>query len=198
MIITFIVAIVFAKFRGGEIRFGLKSPALYPPICCEIGYLILQLLVMRGNYQVIGYADIFKKIYLLSFLFPIVYLKLYKPGLIGAVFVSVGTWLNNWVMQLNGGKMPVFPSLSYLTGYVKADTFQKINDIHILGNADTKMIIFSDIIDVGWSVLSIGDILIRVFAGIVIYSAIIELNKQKNESFQLKPIFKYTKKGALK
>ncbi len=195
MIITFIIAIIIAKFRGAEIRLGLKSPALYPPICCEIGYLVLQLLVMQGNYHVIGYADIFKKVYLLSFLFPIIYLKLYKPGLIGAVFVSIGTWLNNWVIQLNGGKMPVFPSLSYLTGYVKGDTFQKINDIHILGNADTKMIIFSDIIDVGWSVLSIGDILIRVFAGIVVYAAIIELNKQKNESFQLKSILKASKKA---
>lgn len=190
MFITFLFALCFAKFRGCEIKLGLKSMALYPPIICEIVYLGLQYFVMTGNYEVIAFADVFKKVYLLSFLFPIIYLKLYKPGLIGAGFVVLGTSLNNWVMYLNNGKMPVFPSLTYLTGYVKSDTFQKINDIHVLGNADTNMIILSDIIDVGWSILSIGDILIRVFAGIVVYCAIVELNKQKNKSFGLKPIFK--------
>lgn len=189
MIIVDLIAIIFAKFRGCEIKPAFKSVALYPPIICEIIYLVLQIFVMRGDYAVIEFADVFKKIYLLSFLFPIIMLKLYKPGLIGAGFILAGTVLNNYVMALNNGKMPVFPSLTYLTGCVKSDTFQKINDIHVLGNADTKMFILSDIFDVGWSVLSIGDILIHLFAGIIVYSTIVELNKRKNESFKLKSFF---------
>lgn len=188
MIIIFLMAICFAKYRGCEIKPIFKSMALYPPIICEIAYLILQIYVMNGDYDILIFADIFKKIYLLSFLFPIIMLRLYKPGLIGSAFVMVGTALNNWVMVANNGKMPVFPTLTYLTGYVKSDTFEKINDIHILGNAGTQMIILSDIFDVGWSILSIGDILIHLFAGIIVYSAIVELNKKKNENFVLKPL----------
>ncbi|MGV8905458.1 MAG: DUF5317 family protein [Acetobacterium sp.] len=189
MLITSLIAVFFAKYRGCDIKPGFKSIALYPPIIFEITYLILQVFVMQGNYDVIVFADIFKKTYLLSFLFPIIMLKLYKPGLIGSAFVVAGTAMNNLVIAANEGKMPVFPSLTYLTGYVKSDTFEKINDIHILGNADTQMIILSDIIDVGWSVLSIGDILIHTFAGIIVYSAIVELNKIKNEGFELKTLF---------
>lgn len=166
----------------------LKVLPFTPPIICEIIYLVLQIFVMRGDYAVIVFADIFKKTYLLSFLFPIIMLKLYKPGLIGAGFILAGTALNNSVMYANNGRMPVFPSLTYLTGYVKSDTFQKISDIHVLGNADTQMIILSDIFDVGWSILSIGDVLIHLFAGIIVYSTIVELNKRKNDNFILKPL----------
>ena len=188
MVFTLLIAVCFAKYRGCEIKPAFTNVVLYPPIVCEIIYLVLQVFVMRGDYWVIEFADVFKKLYLLSFLFPIIMLKLYKPGLVGAGFILAGTALNNLVMYANNGKMPVFPSLTYLTGYVKSDTFQKINDIHILGNADTQMIILSDIFDVGWSILSIGDVLIHTFAGIVVYSAIVELNKRKNDDIILKPL----------
>lgn len=196
MIIMFLIAVCFAKIRGCDIKLGLKSIALYPPLICEITYLILQVFVMREYYAVIEFADIFKKVYMLSFLFPIIMLKLYKPGLIGAGFVVAGTAMNNFVIFSNNGKMPVFPTLTYLTGYVKSDTFERINDIHVLGNADTQMIILSDIFDVGWSILSIGDILIHLFAGIVVYSAIVELNKRKDENFKLKPLVSKPKLSA--
>ncbi|KNZ41763.1 DUF5317 family protein [Acetobacterium bakii] len=188
MIIIFLIAILFAKFRGCEIKPAFKSVALYPPFIFEIIYLVLQVFVMTANYDVIVFAEIFKKMYLLSFLVPIIMLKLYKPGLIGSAFIVAGTAMNNFVIALNNGKMPVFPTLTYLTGYVKSDTFERINDIHVLGNADTKMIILADIFDVGWSILSIGDILIHSFAGIIVYFAIVELNKRKDEGFTLRPL----------
>ena len=68
----------------------------------------------------------------------------------------------------NGGEMPAFPSLTYFTGYLKSDTFSKIQDIHILGDSSVKFKYLSDIIDIGYSILSIGDILIRIFVVIII------------------------------
>lgn len=190
MLITFLIAAGFAKKRGCDLKIIFKSIALYPPAVCEVIYLIMQFFVFQGNYDVIAFADVFKKTYMLSFLFPIIWLKLYKQGLIGSIFVMLGTASNNLVMNLNDGKMPVFPTISYWTGYVKNDTFQKVNDIHVLGTANTKMIILSDVFDVGWSVLSIGDIFIRIFVGIIVYSAIVELNKRSMAEFNLKPILK--------
>ena len=73
--------------------------------------------------------------------------------------------------------MPVFPNLSYWTGYANREAFSKVNDIHILGSATTKFKILTDVIDLGYCVLSIGDVFIRVFAFIIIFKAIEESNK---------------------
>jgi hypothetical protein len=186
MIITFIIGVLIAKYRGCELKLGIKNFVLYPPMICELIYVILQIFVFQGNYQVIEFAEIFKKLYLLSFLVSIIMLKLYVPGLIGSAFILIGTGMNKLVMFFNNGKMPVFPSLSYLTGYVKKETFSQINDIHVLGGADTKLVIFSDIIDVGGSILSIGDVLIYLFTGIIVYATLVELNKRENKNFKLK------------
>ena len=72
--------------------------------------------------------------------------------------------------------MPVFPTLSYLTGYSKLDAFSKVNDIHILGDETTKLKILTDIFDIGFSVLSIGDIFIRFYAFLIIYNVVKSLN----------------------
>ena len=80
-------------------------------------------------------------------------------------------------IKFNGGFMPVFPKLSYLTGYAKVDSFNKVNDIHILGSSNTKVKFLTDIFDLGYSVLSIGDIFIRAFVFIIIFSSVREINK---------------------
>ena len=85
-------------------------------------------------------------------------------------------------MAANGGEMPAFPSLTYFTGYLKSDTFSKIQDIHILGDSSVKFKYLSDIIDIGYSILSIGDILIRIFVVIIIYVTV----KKTNEEFKAK------------
>lgn len=72
--------------------------------------------------------------------------------------------------------MPVYPTLSKITGYYKAGAFEKVNDIHILLGGSSKLWYLSDIFDLGYSVLSIGDILIRIFVVIIIYSSIKKLN----------------------
>ncbi|WP_415337470.1 DUF5317 family protein, partial [Clostridium perfringens] len=99
---------------------------------------------------------------------------------IGSLFILAGTFLNHIVMAANGGEMPVFPSLSYLTGYLKPNTISKVNDIHMIGTSTVKYKYLSDIIDIGYSVLSIGDILIRVFVVIIIYVTVKKTN-EKNE-----------------
>jgi hypothetical protein len=74
--------------------------------------------------------------------------------------------------------MPAFPTLSYLTGYVKQDVFTKVNDIHALGSSATKLKFLTDVIDIGYSIMSIGDVFIRVFAFIIIFSAIKKSNEK--------------------
>ena len=77
--------------------------------------------------------------------------------------------------------MPVFPSLSYITGYAKPEGFGLVNDLHILGNSQTNLKILTDYIDLGYSILSIGDILIRIFVFLIIYKSIVKSNKLTKE-----------------
>ncbi len=182
MIETIIAALVFAKIKGYKLKPFFKSWTIYPILVFEVIYLLFQINVFMGNYEVINFAPWFKAIYMYLFLIPIFWYREYIPALIGSVFVFIGTLLNHLVMNANGGKMPVYPSVSYKTGYISQNTFSKINDIHILGTSNVKLKILSDILDIGYSILSIGDILVRVFILIIIYTTV----KKTNEEVSMK------------
>lgn len=181
MIEAIIVALVFAKAKGYNLKPFFKSWAIYPILICELMYILFQINIFMGNYDFVNYAIWFKKIYMYLLLVPILRYKEYISALIGSIFIFLGTFLNHLVMTANGGKMPVFPSLSYLTGFVKPDTFSKIQDIHMLGNGTVKLKFLSDIVDIGYNILSIGDILIRIFIVIIIYVTVKRANEESNE-----------------
>ncbi|HEY8892071.1 MAG TPA: DUF5317 family protein [Clostridium sp.] len=187
MIEPILLALFISKIKGYKIRPIFKSWAIYPLLTFVFMYLILEVMLFNGNYTFIKYASTFHYIYLLTFLVLIVKYKLNISAIIGSIFIFIGSILNNVAIAANNGKMPVFPSLSYLTGYAKPDSFIKVNDIHILGSGVTKLKFLTDIFDVGYSVMSIGDICIRVFAFIIIFNSIKVINKttiMKNESLQ--------------
>ena len=76
--------------------------------------------------------------------------------------------------------MPIFPSVSYSTGYTRYDMIMnasKYGDFHILGDHTTRLIFLSDVFDVGGSIWSPGDILCRVFTFIIVYYSVKEISK---------------------
>ena len=178
MIETILLALIFAKIKGYKIKILFKSWAIYPVLVFALTYVILEVTLFQGNYRFIKYASTFHYFYLLTFLILIIKYKLNVSAIIGSIFILIGTALNNFVIRANNGKMPVFPTLSYITGYAKMDSFAKVNDIHILGSNITKLKFLTDIFDVGYSVMSIGDIFIRVFAFIIIFSTIKVINER--------------------
>ncbi|MDK0564598.1 DUF5317 domain-containing protein [Clostridium perfringens] len=185
MIEAVIIALIIAKIKGYNLKPFFKSWTIYPILIFEAIYIVFQISIFMGNYDVIKWAPWFKSIYMYLFLIPIFWYKEYISALIGSLFILAGTFLNHIVMAANGGEMPVFPSLSYLTGYLKPNTISEVNDIHMIGTSTIKYKYLSDIIDVGYSVLSIGDILIRIFVVIIIYVTVKKTNeknvyKQKN------------------
>lgn len=179
MIEPMILALIFAKVKGYKVRPLFKTWAIYPLLTFIIIYIILQLMLFQSNYTFIKYADTFHYFYLLTFLVLIIKYKLNVGAIIGSIFIFIGSALNNIAIAANNGKMPVFPTISYLTGYVKPDAFIKVEDIHILGSEVTKLKFLTDIIDVGYSIMSIGDVCIRVFAFIIIFDTIKVINKEK-------------------
>lgn len=172
MLLSILLAFIIAKIKHYRLKPVLKSYALYPFFFVELIYWVLQVTVFTKNYTFIPYASYLKSAYLLSLLIPIFIYKLYTPALFGSASLLVGTGLNKLVMYANGGKMPVYPSLSIYTGYF-SDTVDKI---HVIGTATSNLKILTDYIDIGWSILSVGDLFIHAFPVIIIYYTIKKLN----------------------
>lgn len=181
MIEVILITFLIAKIKGYKLKPLFKSWPIYPILAYELIYIFLQATIFLGNYSFVKYASIIKSFYLYLFLIPIIKYKKYYSAIIGCVFIFIGSNLNNIAIKANNGKMPVFPTLSYWTGYVKEDSFTRINDIHILGGSGTKFKFLTDVVDIGYSILSIGDIFIRLFVFIVIFNVIKEVNKEASE-----------------
>ena len=76
--------------------------------------------------------------------------------------------------------MPIFPDISYSTGYTQYNVIMnasKFSDFHVLGDHTTRLIFLSDIFDIGGSIWSPGDVLCRLFAFIIVYFSVKEISK---------------------
>lgn len=172
MLETLLIAIIISYKKGYDISCIWKDKSFYPLLLCELFYWIMQISIFSGEYGFLEYAAIFKTVYLCTTLFIVFRFELYKYAIIGSICVVVGGWCNDLAIAANGGKMPAFPTLSYITGYVKENSFGVADQLHILGSDATKLKFLTDIFDVGYSIMSIGDILIRALPFIVVYQGI--------------------------
>ncbi|MCR1951712.1 DUF5317 domain-containing protein [Clostridium sp. DSM 100503] len=181
MIETILISLIFCKIKKLKIKPLFKSWTIYPVLFMELVYLFVQANILMENYWVINYVGILKTLYLCSYLPMIFKYRQYISAIIGSIFVIIGGLLNDIAISANNGFMPVFPTLSFFTGYAKIEAFDKVNDIHILGDYTTKLKLLTDIFDIGYSVLSIGDIFIRVYVFLVIYNVVKQLNTSKEK-----------------
>lgn len=181
MLESILLALIYSKYKKYKIKSLFKQKEIYYVLGIELIYISVQISLFNQNYEWIKYANILKSIYLCTYLGLIFRHELYKEAFIGSGFVLLGGICNDIAIAANGGKMPVFPSLTYLTGYASAEGFEKAqqvaNDFHILGNEQTNLKCLTDIFDIGYSVLSIGDIFIRVFVVLIIYGAVKKINR---------------------
>lgn len=178
---TILLAFLLAKIKGYKIKPLFKSWTIYPLIGFEIFTFIGQAASFCGNYEFIKVVGNLTTIYLITYLLLVLKYELYLSSIIGSLFVLLGGALNDIAIKANGGFMPVYQSLSYLTRRVTLEDFQGVNDIHILGNAQTKLKILTDFIDLGYTILSIGDVFIRIFVFIIIYNSIKKINNQRRK-----------------
>ncbi len=182
MIFAIIFALVLAKIKGYKLKPLLEAYSIYPFALLTVVMLYFQACIFFHDYDWIKYAGYIKSIYLFSLVIPFLAYKLYKPGLLGAGLIIVGTLLNKFVISQNGGKMPVYASLSKLTGYYNEKAIKTADAIHAVGDASTRFKFLTDYVDIGYSILSIGDILIHSFAFVIVFFVIKEIdinNKQE-------------------
>lgn len=106
---------------------------------------------------------------------------IYIQAIMGSLFVLVGGLLNDIAIKANNGFMPVFPTISDSIGLLNKNDLGKVDNLHILGTESTKLKFLTDIFDIGYCVLSLGDIFIRVYVFLIIYSVIKEINTKENQ-----------------
>lgn len=180
MILFVLVAFAVAKMRRYRIAPIWKDLSLYPFFSIECVYWIFQGCAFAGNYMFLPYSRYLQSAYLLSMVFPILRHRLYGRAIVGIGMVAGGTALNRLVISANAGRMPVWPTLSRLTGYFNPQALTLgFDSTHILMGKDTALNFLGDFIDVGYSIMSPGDLLIHGFTAVIVYSAIRSLNKSK-------------------
>lgn len=181
MVVEIIIVCLFVKIKHYKLKYLFQSWTFYPVLAVQLMLVVFQFSIFFDNYYFIKFVPIAEPAVILSFVFEMFVYKLYKPAMFGSASIVFGTVLNKFVIAQNGGKMPVFPSLSYSTGYVTPEMFNTVDSLHVLGNAETKFKFLTDYIDYGYSILSPGDILIHLFACIMLYFMIVAVNKQYGE-----------------
>jgi hypothetical protein len=181
MIETIFLALLVAKIRKYKLTPLFKNWTIYLVLLFAVTYIYLDNSIFHGNYSLVKYSSVFKVSYICMLSLLVFIHRQYKAGFIGAACVALGGVLNAIVMNANGGKMPVFPTLSYRTGYLSPDTFLKIaqyEKVHVLGSSATKLSFLADRIDLGYGILSIGDVFTRLMAFVIIFSVIKHLNRR--------------------
>ena len=179
MIEAIFLALLAAKVRKYKLKPLFKEWTIYLVLFFAFLYMYLDYSIFHGNYGLLKYSAVFKISYICMFSILVFKHRQYNAGFIGAACVAIGGVLNSIVMKANGGKMPVFPTLTYMTGYLKPDTFEKIaryDSVHVLGSSATKLAFLADKIDIGYGILSIGDVFTRLMAFVIIYSVVKSLN----------------------
>ena len=180
MILFILLAVVIAKLRHLRVGVILREPSLIPIWIIEILFWLLQACIWRQDYRFIGLSGYMQTASILALLWPILKYRLYPQAITGSGMVAVGSALNRIVMNANDGRMPVALSLSGFTNYYSEGALEASQDArHIIMSDATKLNFLADYIDVGFSIMSIGDVLVHLFTTIVIYFVIVKCNQKE-------------------
>lgn len=177
MILFILLAILIAAAKGYRVTVLFREISLLPMLIEEIIFWYFQVCAWCGDYRYVPYAIYLQTCNILVLVWPILKFKLYPQAICGSVSTAFGSILNRIVMNANGGAMPIRPIFSRTTLYYKDGAIEAANDVrHILMSPETKFNFLADYIDVGFSIMSLGDLFIHGFTTLVVYNVIKKLN----------------------
>lgn len=186
MLLFFFLALLIGWLQGRQSGAVFRQKSLIPYFLLELCYIGVQISAFCGYYGFVPYASWIKRLYFLVLLVPILAHRLYVPAIAGASAAAAGTLLNRVVMNANGGKMPVFATLSRWTGYFTPDFAAAGDTIHMAGDSSVRLAFLADWIDLGYCILSIGDLLVHSFTFIIIYAMIRAVCPMRNRGKHLR------------
>lgn len=184
MIIEIIAVCLLAKRKRYQLRYLFHTWTFYPILLVQLLTVVFQASIFLRTHIFVPYGRYVIPLVILSFLFSMFAFSLYRPAILGAGCIALGSVLNRIVITANGGHMPVYPTLSYLTGYAQPEMFGVVDTLHILGGEGTRLPYLADVIDLGYSIVSIGDVLIHLYICIMLYALIRAVNLQSRAAQQ--------------
>ena len=173
MLIFILVPFMIAYIKGYRIRSALRIWDLYPfflSCACHTFFIIN---AWCGNHSFVRFSDALQWVMIATLVLPVLVRGIVYPTFVGVGMTVVGTLMNEVVIRANGGKMPVYPTVSKWIGYYQEGQLDgSIDQLHVLMDGSTRLAFLADYIDFGLCILSPGDLLIHAFASVVIYYTI--------------------------
>ena len=173
MLFFFLIPQFIAYIKGYQVLDVFRKVDLYPFLfaCACHGFFIV--CAWNGNHAFVPYADILQHAMILTLLVPILRRRIFAPTMVGVGLTLTGSLMNRAVINANGGKMPVYPTLSEWIGFYKDGQLNgSIDELHVLMDSSSRLPFLADYIDIGLCIMSPGDVLIHSFASIIIYYTI--------------------------
>lgn len=179
---SIILAFLVAKYQKLKLKPFIQSWNMYALCGLLLLYIGLTASTFLGFHGLIEYRNWFQCIVVFVFAFMCTFNQLsWKRFVTNLVLLISGGFLNMIAINLNNGKMPVFPTLSISTGYINHDmllNMTKFSPVHTIGNYfTTKAIPLCDIFDLGFTVFSVGDLLFYIGLAVILVGVVKKLNK---------------------
>lgn len=173
MLLFILIPLILARIKGYRIRDLFRVCDLYPFFLACACHAFFVVNAWFGNHFFVRFAEVLQYCMIFTMLLPILRRRIFAPTMVGVGLTMVGTLMNHVAISANGGKMPVYPTVSKWIGYYKDGQLDgAIDDLHVLLDSSTALPFLTDYIDLGSCILSPGDVLIHAFASIVIYYTI--------------------------
>ena len=187
MLVFVLVPLIIAHIKGYRIGSLFRVYDLYPFffVCACHAFFVIN--AWCGNHSFVKYAGILQYATIITLVIPVVRRRIFGPTMVGVGLTMVGTLMNRIAINANGGKMPVYPTLSKWVGYYKPGQLDgSIDSLHVLMDSSSKLPFLADYFDFVSCILSPGDLLIHSFASLIIYYTVkvvsqCEKNKSKTE-----------------
>jgi len=170
-----LLSFVIAKIKNYKLLPIFKHRSIIPVIIMSALYIYLEIAIWHGDYSLLKYSNIFRIAYFSSFLVLAIHYDLMKVFICSMPLIWIGSALNTIAIDANSGKMPVFISNSWATGFARPDMYNKAleyGDFHVVGDMYTKLIPLCDTWDLGVSIYSIGDFFILSCVFLIVYYSI--------------------------
>lgn len=179
---SIVIALLVVKYQRLKLKPFIQSWNMYALCGLLLLYIGLTISTFLGFHELIQYRNWFQCIVVSVFAFMAGFNNLSWKRIITSLGLLLsGGFLNRIAINLNNGKMPVFPSLSISTGYISHDMLldmTKFSPVHTIGNYfTTKAIPLCDIFDLGFTVFSVGDPLFYIGLAVILVGVVKKLNK---------------------
>ena len=188
-LVVIILAIIIGLLRGGELD-RLSHISIKGVLLFAIALILRALVWIAGTYNVSFFVQ-FSSIFIIVSYCLLIFAALENIKLPGIKYLTLGVFLNFFVMLFNGVRMPVLMRENALLNSMNAQTLRQDQGImHVLMGEETLFAYLGDVISLPEpfsesSMLSVGDILILIGIFILIQHGMLKSGRFSDDQNEI-------------